>query len=105
MAKVQLQISRRTFLKSAVAGGAGVKLAASQLQPVAAAPEAETAPPWYYRGQIKTTYSVCDMCPWRCGIIAQSVDGRVYKIDGNPARPQEPRDALCARAGWRLLHV
>jgi thiosulfate reductase/polysulfide reductase chain A len=71
-------------------------LAASQLQPVAAAPEAETAPPWYYRGQIKTTYSVCDMCPWRCGIIAQSVDGRVYKIDGNPADPKS-RGMLCAR--------
>ncbi len=96
MGKVQLQISRRTFLKSALAGSAGVTLAASQLQQAVAAPGAEKATPWYYRGQIKSTYSVCDMCPWRCGIIAQSVDGRVFKIDGNPADPKS-RGMLCAR--------
>ncbi len=96
MGKVQLQISRRTFLKSALAGGAGLTLAAGQLQSASAAPSAETTTPWYYRGQIKSTYSVCDMCPWRCGIIAQSVDGRVFKIDGNPADPKS-RGMLCAR--------
>ena len=96
MGKIQLQISRRTFLKSAFAGGAGAALAASQLQPTLAAPTAETTQPWYYRGQIKSTYNVCDMCPWRCGIIAQSVEGRVFKIDGNPADPKS-RGMLCAR--------
>lgn len=96
MGKVQLQISRRTFLKSALAGGAGLTLAAGQLQPALAAPGAETTTPWYFRGQIKRTYSVCDMCPWRCGIIAHSVDGRVFKIDGNPADPKS-RGMLCAR--------
>jgi len=96
MGKVQLQISRRTFLKSALAGSAGVTLAAGQLQAAQAAPGAEAPTPWYYRGQIKSTYNVCDMCPWRCGIIAQSVDGRVFKIDGNPADPKS-RGMLCAR--------
>lgn len=96
MGKVQLQISRRTFLKNALAGGAGLTLAAGQLQPALAAPGAETTTPWYFRGQIKRTYSVCDMCPWRCGIIAHSVDGRVFKIDGNPADPKS-RGMLCAR--------
>jgi thiosulfate reductase/polysulfide reductase chain A len=96
MGKIQLQISRRTFLKSAFAGGAGAALVASQMQPAIAAPAAETTQPWYYRGQIKSTYNVCDMCPWRCGIIAQSVEGRVFKIDGNPADPKS-RGMLCAR--------
>ena len=96
MGKVQLQISRRTFLKSALASGAGVTLATSAMAPALAAPAEETLPPWYYRGAIKSTYSVCDMCPWRCGIIAQSVDGRVCKIDGNPADPKS-RGMLCAR--------
>lgn len=96
MGKVQLQISRRTFLKSALAGSAGVTLAASQMQPAVAAPHEESMTPWFYRGQIKSTYNVCDMCPWRCGIIAQSVEGRVYKIDGNPADPKS-RGMLCAR--------
>lgn len=36
------------------------------------------------------------MCPWRCGIIAHSVDGRVFKIDGNSADPKS-RGMLCAR--------
>jgi thiosulfate reductase/polysulfide reductase chain A len=36
------------------------------------------------------------MCPWRCGIVVHSVDGRVEKIDGNPADPKSRR-MLCAR--------
>ena len=96
MGKVQLQISRRTFLKSALAGSAGLAVAGSQALPAVAAPESSAEPPWFYRGQIKTTYSVCDMCPWRCGIVAQSVGDRVYKIDGNPADPKS-RGMLCAR--------
>ena len=32
--------------------------------------------PWY-RQAAKTTYNYCDMCPWRCGIVVKSVNGRV----------------------------
>lgn len=96
MGKVQLQISRRTFLKSALAGSAGLAVAGGHAIPAVAAPESSVEPPWYYRGEIKTTYSVCDMCPWRCGITVQSVGDRVYKIDGNPADPKS-RGMLCAR--------
>ncbi len=52
--------------------------------------------PWYRQGAIVETYTVCDMCPWRCGIIVQTVGGRVHKIDGNPADPKS-RGKLCAR--------
>ena len=51
--------------------------------------------PWYRQAQ-KTTYNYCDMCPWRCGIIVRSVNGRVVKIDGNPKDPKS-RGRLCAR--------
>ena len=60
--------------------------------------------PWYRQAQ-KTTYNYCDMCPWRCGIIVKSVNGRVHKIDGNPKDPKS-RGKLCARgqAGVSFLY-
>ncbi|MCB0147277.1 MAG: twin-arginine translocation signal domain-containing protein, partial [Caldilineaceae bacterium] len=39
MGKVQLQISRRTFLKSALAGSAGLAVAGGHAIPAVAAPE------------------------------------------------------------------
>ena len=38
--------------------------------------------PWYRQGPVKTTFNYCDMCPWCCGIVVKSVNGRVVKIDG-----------------------
>lgn len=99
MAKVHLDITRRGFLKGALGGGAGLALAAGQLTeaPVASAASAASAvQPWFYRGEIKTTYNYCDMCPWKCGITVQTVDGVVQKIDGNPLDPKS-RGLLCAR--------
>jgi len=52
--------------------------------------------PWYRTGRVQTTYTVCDMCPWRCDVIVSSVDGQVTKIDGNPADPKS-RGRLCVR--------
>ena len=100
MARVKLQITRRTFLKSALTGAGGVALTAKATQTgMAAAPTAApitVGTPWYRRGEIQTTYNVCDMCPWRCGIVVQTVDGVVQKIDGNPKDPKS-RGMLCAR--------
>ncbi|MBP7964345.1 MAG: molybdopterin-dependent oxidoreductase [Caldilineaceae bacterium] len=98
MARVKLQITRRTFLKSAAAGAGGVALTAMLPQPgmAAAPPPITVSTPWYRRGEIKTTYNVCDMCPWRCGIVVKTVDGVVQKIDGNPKDPKS-RGMLCAR--------
>jgi thiosulfate reductase/polysulfide reductase chain A len=60
--------------------------------------------PWYRQTQ-KTTYNYCDICPWRCGILVKSVNGRVAKIDGNPKDPKS-RGRLCARgqAGVSFLY-
>ncbi|HSB72409.1 MAG TPA: molybdopterin-dependent oxidoreductase [Candidatus Methylomirabilis sp.] len=60
--------------------------------------------PWYRQAQ-KITYNYCDMCPWRCGILVTSVNGRVHKIDGNPKDPKS-RGKLCARgqAGVSFLY-
>ncbi len=99
MAKVDLQITRRGFLKTAAAAGAG-GLALSSVairEALAAGNKSKCIPsPWYHDGAIKTTYNVCDMCPWRCGVIVQSVNGVIHKIDGNPNDPKS-RGRLCAR--------
>ncbi len=52
--------------------------------------------PWYRQGPISHTYTVCDMCPWHCGIIVETVNGVVHKIDGNPNDPKS-RGRLCAK--------
>lgn len=98
MARVQLQISRRSFLKTALAGGGSLAVTGRTLKRALAAglEKAGIDPAWFYRGQIKTTYNYCDMCPWRCGIVVQSVGDRVYKVDGNPEDPKS-RGKLCAR--------
>lgn len=95
MGKVQLQISRRSFLKSVVAGG-GLTMAMRKAKWAFADGLEKAGVPWFRLGQIETTYNNCDMCPWRCGTIVSSVNGRVYKVDGNPADPKS-RGMLCAR--------
>ena len=98
MAKVELKITRRNFLKSTLAGAGGLALSGSAVS--AAFADTDRSPcdahAWYHDGAIKTTFNVCDMCPWRCGIVVHSVGGTVYKIDGNPNDPKS-RGKLCAR--------
>jgi thiosulfate reductase/polysulfide reductase chain A len=53
-------------------------------------------PAWFAQGDVATTYNYCDMCPWKCGIRVQSINGEVMKIDGNPVDPKS-HGMLCAR--------
>jgi thiosulfate reductase/polysulfide reductase chain A len=97
MAKTRLEITRRSFLKSSLFGAAALSLSNGNMQPlVQGLARLGMSLPWFRSGQIKTSYNYCDMCPWRCGMIVQSVNGRVYKVDGNPADPKS-RGMLCAR--------
>ena len=94
MPRVDLQITRRSFVK-ATAAAAG----AASLMPVAAAASvagSNANTPWYREGAIETTYNYCDICPWRCGVVVNTVNGVVRKIDGNPLDPKS-RGMLCAR--------
>ena len=98
-------VSRRRFLQgSALAAGA-----LAQAQPALAASarflrRLGLPVPWFQQDP-QTTYNYCDMCPWRCGVIVQSVNGRVVKIEGNPKDPKS-RGRLCARgqAGVSFLY-
>ncbi len=95
MAHVKLDITRRSFLKGGVAAG-GLALMSPTASIGAAGGMLNAQDPWYLEGPIETTYNVCDICPWRCGVIVHSVNGVVRKIDGNPKDPKA-RGKLCAR--------
>ena len=90
MARVNLEITRRQFLMTGLAGTA---LMGSH-QPALASSYPD--PAWFTQGEVVSTYNYCDMCPWKCGVIVKSVNGQVIKIDGNPADPKS-RGMLCAR--------
>jgi thiosulfate reductase/polysulfide reductase chain A len=40
--------------------------------------------------------SLCEMCVWRCGLLAKVKDGRVVKLEGNPDHPHS-KGKLCPR--------
>ena len=97
MAEKRFAVSRRAFLKGSTLSVAALALSDRALDPVWQGLTKLGVPtPWYRQSPIKTTYNYCDMCPWRCGVIVQSVNGRVVKIDGNPKDPKS-RGMLCAR--------
>lgn len=100
------KITRRGFLKGSAVGVGGLALGFPAVQTFGSIlGSLNRRLPWYRTGEIKTTYNYCDICPWRCGIVVQSVNGRVYKIDGNPKDPKS-RGMLCARgqAGVSYLY-
>ena len=90
MARVELDITRRQFFGAGLAGAAAIGAGNSPL--AMRYPD----PPWFATGEVTTTYNYCDMCPWKCGIAVQSVDGKVLKVDGNVNDPKS-RGMLCGR--------
>jgi anaerobic selenocysteine-containing dehydrogenase/Fe-S-cluster-containing dehydrogenase component len=89
-------VKRRDFLK--VLGAAGATTTAigcsqervEKLIPYLASPD-QTVP------GVSTYYATtCRECAAGCGLIAETRDGRVIKLEGNPAHPLN-RGALCAR--------
>jgi thiosulfate reductase/polysulfide reductase chain A len=46
--------------------------------------------------------TLCEMCVWRCGVLARVRDGRVVKLDGNPDHPHS-RGKMCARGQSGLM--
>jgi thiosulfate reductase / polysulfide reductase chain A len=94
-------LSRRDFLKlsSAVAGA----ITLGKLIPPEVASAARKAGLINAQGDgiIPTT---CEMCVWRCGVLAKVKEGRVVKLDGNPDHPHS-RGKLCARGQSGLMNT
>lgn len=84
-----MSIKRRSFLKlsAATVGALGVG--------VGLAPQAKAARAWYDQ-EVKTVFSYCENCFWRCGIKAFVAGGRVFKVEGYAENPKS-RGKLCPR--------
>jgi thiosulfate reductase/polysulfide reductase chain A len=93
------KVTRRDFLKASTAGAAIAGVVSAVAQPV-------TCPPGH-RGseRVEMVATNCEMCFWRCGVLAEVKDGKVLKLQGNPNHPLT-RGKLCARgnAGTQLLY-
>ncbi len=48
--------------------------------------------------------TMCEMCVWRCGVLAKVVEGRVVKLEGNPEHPHS-LGRLCARGQSGLMNT
>jgi thiosulfate reductase / polysulfide reductase chain A len=86
-----ITVSRRRFLQisGATAGLAAAGATAGSVARGAAAPGAAD------RG-VRTVPTYCDICFWKCGAIAHVRDGRLWKVEGNPADPLS-QGRLCPR--------
>jgi thiosulfate reductase/polysulfide reductase chain A len=94
-------ISRRDFLKL---GGAAVgALAASEFIPPLVAKAARGAGTLNANGDGYIP-SMCEMCVWRCGLLAKVQDGRVVKLEGNPDHPHS-KGKLCPRGQAGLMNT
>jgi molybdopterin-containing oxidoreductase family iron-sulfur binding subunit len=87
-------VKRRDFLKVLGVSGAVVASACSEdagkIIPYVLSPD-ETVP------GVSTYYAtVCRECVAACGVLAETRDGRVLKVEGNPDHPLS-RGAMCAR--------
>ena len=87
-------VKRRDFLKvlgaSSAAGAAACSEPTGKLIPYLVSPD-QTVP------GVSTYYATtCRECAASCGVIAETRDGRVIKLEGNPEHPLN-RGALCAR--------
>jgi thiosulfate reductase/polysulfide reductase chain A len=92
-------LNRRDFFK--VAGASAGALAVGQLLP----PRVSEAA--YQSGFVDADGdgyipTMCEMCVWRCGVLAKVQDGRVVKLEGNPDHPHS-KGRLCARGQSGLM--
>ncbi len=84
-------INRRTFLRitgGAVAGGLAVSAGALSVEP-AHAQDKGVRP-----DRVVPTF--CELCFWKCGVLAYVKDEQVYKLEGNPRHPLS-NGKLCPR--------
>ena len=93
------KLTRRDFIRSSSLLGA----AATYGTTVGKA--AEHPPGWRGATRVETIATNCEMCFWRCGVLAEVADGKVLKLEGNPGHPLT-KGRLCARgnAGPKLLY-
>ena len=98
-----MTLSRRQFIKIGGGAAGGAALAAGLTSDLfGLAPPRARAPRTDGDHVVPT---LCELCFWKCGVLAHVQEGRVTKITGNPAHPLS-RGRLCPRgtAGAGLLY-
>lgn len=94
-------LSRRDFLK--IGGAAAATLAAGSFIPPQVASAARKAGLIDANGD-GTISTMCEMCVWRCGVLAKVKDGKVVKLEGNPENPHSLGN-LCPRGQSGLMNT
>ncbi|MCB9134549.1 MAG: molybdopterin-dependent oxidoreductase [Anaerolineales bacterium] len=94
-------VTRRDFLKLGAATTAAV--AVGNMLPPKVAQAAREAGHLNAAGDGYVP-SMCEMCVWRCGLLAKVQNGRVVKLDGNPEHPHS-RGNLCPRGQSGLMNT
>jgi len=94
-------ISRRDFLKIGSALAGALTLGQYISPTVARAAREAGHLDANDSGYIPTT---CEMCVWRCGVLAKVKAGRVVKLEGNPEHPHS-LGRLCARGQSGLMNT
>lgn len=90
------KVTRRDWLRrTSMAGAATTAVHAAE----------PARPGWQGDRRVEQIATNCEMCFWRCGVLAEVRDGAVVKLEGNPDHPLTA-GRLCARgnAGSRLLY-
>ncbi len=95
-------ISRRDFMKLSAAASAAALAVGSCLPPQVAQAARQS-------GLLNSSgdgfiHSMCEMCVWRCGLVAKVKDGRVVKLEGNPEHPHS-HGKLCPRGQSGLMNT
>ncbi len=84
-------LSRRRFLKIS-SGAVGLTAAGGFAGPNWSELLAAPVP----GDEIRTVPTFCDICFWKCGAIAYTKNGKLWKVEGNPEDPLS-RGRLCPR--------
>ncbi len=96
------RVSRRSFIKVGGAASAGVAMSGLTSNWWGLDPD-RVHDPSTDGDRVVPTF--CELCFWKCGVLAHVTNGRVTKIVGNPAHPLS-RGRLCPRGtgGVGLLY-
>jgi thiosulfate reductase/polysulfide reductase chain A len=95
------KISRRNFLKLGGMTAGALALGNFVSPEVAFAARQAGLLDAQDNGYIST---MCEMCVWRCGVLAKIQNGRVVKLEGNPEHPHS-RGKLCPRGQSGLMNT
>ncbi len=95
----QPRLTRRDFLRLAAMAGTGAAYMAMTSDARAASTNGPHLPGPRVDAVVPT---MCEMCVWRCGVLAKVREGKIVKLEGNPEHLHS-QGHLCARGQSGLM--